>query len=245
MSFADGDRLLLAIADSAGTLTTDVSVLLLSSQGAGDQELVDANAQSALRVLNTVVAAAGIDVVIDDDFGAPLHSAVLPDTVTSFASLAPGGRNLKVTPTGDTSTIELDENISINPGLRLTVLLAGDLGSVTGAQGLDDIQRLPGVAKLRIYSGATNEGNVNVYIVPPGSELADNNPVVPNFPVGVGNYLQFLPDDYEIAFAEPGTTNEIGTRVPITLAGGELYGVVVLDDSTTRVRVLLIDDFVP
>jgi hypothetical protein len=242
ITLPDADRLLLVLADGAGTLTTDVSVLLLSSQGTGDQELVDVNAQSELRVINTAVPLAGLDVIIDDDFVTPLHAAVLPESVTSYAVLAAGDRNLKVTAAGTTATIELDETFGVPAARRSTVLLGGDLGSLSGAQGLDDLQQIAGAAKLRIYSGAVLEGSVNVYIVPPGTGIADEIPVAVNQPFGIGDYLQFLPADYELVFGESGTTNEIGTRLPITLNGGQLYGVLVLDDAIARVRGLLFDD---
>ena len=245
VTLADGDRVFAVIADSEGTLTANVSVLLISTQANGGQEILDVNAQPELRLLNARAQAGDLDLIVDDNFAMPLHAAVAPESVTGYAAVSSGTRNLKIIRTGNPSTIELDQDIDIPLGVRTTLLIGGDLGAIVGAQDLDDLRLFPGAAKLRIASGAAIAGAVNIYIVPPGTDITNENPIVTNFSLGLSSYLQFQPGNYEVILAELGTTNVIGTPVPITVNGSGLYGIVIIDDAVTQFRVVLIDDFVP
>jgi hypothetical protein len=245
ITLADGDRVFATLADSVGTITADVSILLTSTQANGGQEILDINAPAELRFLHAGSQAGPLDLIIDDDFAMPLHGAVAPESVTSYAGLAAGTHNIKIIPAGDPITIELDQDADTPAGVRTTLLVGGDLGAIAAAQELDDLRPFLGAAKLRLASGAATEGAVNIYIVPPGTDITTESPVVTNFSLGLSPYLQFLPADYEVILTEPGTTNVIGTPVPITMDGSGLYGIVVVDDPATRVRVVLIDDFVP
>lgn len=245
ITLADGDRVFVTLADGAGTITGSVSVLLNSSQANAAEDLFSINSSAEIRFLNASSQAGPIDLIIDDAFAMPQHAAVLPETVSAYAALASGTRNIKVTRAGDPSTIELDQDGNIPAGVRTTLLVGGDLGAISGAQELDDLRLFPGAAKVRLASGATTEGSVTIYIIPAGTDIDDETPVVTNFALGLSPYLQFLPGDYEVVVVEPGTTNVIGTPVPITMNGSGLYGIVIVDDPAVRIRVALIDDFLP
>ncbi len=241
-TLADGDRVFVTLADSAGTTTSNISAVLNFNGANGTQEVFNATAAPEIRFLNASSQAGALDLVIDDNFAAPLHPAVASETVSNYAALASGTRNIKVAPAGSMNA-ELDQDTTIPVALRTTLLVGGDLGAIVGAQEADDLRLFPGAAKLRLASGATTEGPVNIYVVPTGTDINDATPVTPNFQLGFSPYLQFLPGDYDIVVTASGTTDVIGAPVTVTLNGSGIYGVVVVDDAAARIRLVLIDDF--
>ena len=237
-------RLLFIVTDTAGDTTEPFSVLLLSD-GTLRDELFDVNALPAMRIVHGASNLGAIDVVVDDDFTNPFAAAVQPDSITDYSDLSPDATNLKVTPAGNSGTLEIDNAFTIPQAQRVSLLVSGSSGAVQAASVIDEFRAIPGAARVRIYSAQEQEGNVNVYIVPPGTDLADTVPsATASFP-GIGPYLDFLPGDYQLRFTEFSSDDPIGVATDITLEGGMTYGILVLDDPTARVRAVLFDGFAP
>lgn len=241
------DDLLLVAADSVGGVSEPLSVLVLTNQ-ATNSELFSDNAQSQVRIIHSAPPVGPVDVVFADDFAMPFAANVAPGTVTDYAAVDAGSPNLKITPAGNPGVLEVDEEFGALPGRFLTLLLTGEPGQVTGRISVDRPISYPGLARIQVLNGATGPGTaVNIYLVPPGTDVADVNATVPAVSQGATtDYRNFEAGDYELIVTTLTADEVIGGPTPVTLTNGGVYGAVVIDAATEpNVDIVLFDDFIP
>ena len=240
-----GSRALLTVVDNAGGTTAPFSVLALSDAVVSG-ELFDTDVQGAMRVIHGAPSAGQLDFIVDDDFAAPFAPAVSAETVSDYQTITRGTRNLKITPTGNMGSIEIDQDLVVSQGNFITVLAGGSAGALQAASAVDENRPIAGVARVRLMGAQEQEGNINLYIVPPGTDVSEQTPTLGGLPfMGISEYVDFQPGDYELVATDFDSDEVIGTPTAITLVGGTAYGVLILDDPTNRVRALLFDGFNP
>lgn len=242
-----GDDLVLVAADSLGGVSEPLSVLVLTNQGT-NSELFAEGAPSQVRVIHSALPVGPVDVVFDDDFAMPFVANLAPGSVTAYSAVVAGDPNLKITPAGNPGVLEVDEAFGALAGRFLTLLLTGETGQVQGRVSVDRPISYPGLARVQVLNGATGPGTaVNLYVVPPGTDVADVTATVPAVSQGATtDYRDFVPGDYELIITTLTADEVIGGPTPVTLVDGGVYGAVVIDAATEpNVDIVLFDDFIP
>jgi hypothetical protein len=242
-----GTSHVLVVVPEAGESTRALSVLLLYGTE-GSQVLYDRNAPSAVRIINGAADEQPRDVAVNGEFMPPLFSSVPFAEPTSFVETpASTAEALNVTPPGNPGVLELDKTIALAGGFYYTILFAGETGAVTHAMATESRRSLVDEATVRFYSVATQFATSTeiVFIV----RDSGNDPTTATASASVSapslsQVLPFPPGDYDIYLRETGTTTLRAGPIPVTLAGGGLYGVLATNGpDTATADVVLFDDF--
>ncbi len=199
--------------------------------GGGDQgriRLVDASPdQSSVDVLVD-----GNSVATNVDFGA----------ATNYISVNNGSRHLQVEPTGSTSTV-VDQNISVSSSTDYTLLLA-DTSPVSTVSFTDDnTSPTSGNFKLRVINASAAIGNVDVYIVAPGTNISTTTPAISGLGFDSASSYQSLgAGTYQIYVTTPGTTFAYINTGSISFTTGQIRTIVILSNSSGGYSVLTLSD---
>lgn len=116
---------------------------------------------------------------------------------------------------------------------------------------LDD-QQTPaasGHSAFRFLNQAAKTGAVDIYMVPEGTTFADAAPLVTNLPVGgTAGYISFASQTVTMVVTPTGLTTPHYTFTPMTLIGGEVRTVLLMDSQLTTnpaVQITVADDAGP
>jgi hypothetical protein len=230
------------IAPSGGRGNAPFDVVAM---GEAASPLVDRNAPASLRVINAPLDQAPRDIAIDGQFSPALFSAVPFTGETAYATV-PAAATLKVnvTPPGNPGVLELDTTIATGGTTLYTMLVTGTAGALKQLLFPDDGRRIPDLAKMRFYDTAPQAAAIDFVIGPAGTDFATEVPLsVLSAPDGSAQ-LNLLPGDYQLALRLTGTTTILAGPIPITIAGGGIYGVLATNNvNGVSVDITLLHDF--
>jgi hypothetical protein len=232
---------ILVIVDGSGVGPSPLAVILLGGAGA---VLTDKNAPSELRAINAATDMAPRDFVLNDDFAAPLFSAVPFAAETAYATTPVGDNTVNVTPVANPGVLELTQTLAMAANTRYTLLVTGDAGALTHVLISDDTRRIAGQAKLRMFNTASQFSAVDFFIVPTGTDIATTGPAASLGPSGVSTPFTVPPDTYDLVLRETGTTNVLAGPQSFTLAGSGIYSILSVNGpDTASATVAFLDDF--
>lgn len=249
----DGSDLIFAAVNN--TLPGDAAVSLLVADGTGVVELIDQNTPATVRVVHASPDAPNVDVLVDD--ATPPAIADLPfGDATDRIPLPAAEYNFKVVPTGETEPVVIDEDLGLVAGVEYSVFAAGllaDLGSTAddalplGALVLTDDDRSVGTeAKLRVVHTSPAAGNVDVYLVEQGADIADIDPTLADVPfLADSGYLSVPPGAYDVIVTVTGSKMPAIGPAPVTLDAGGVYTAAArdADGGGAPLSLILLDDF--
>ena len=205
--------------------------------------LVDGTARSGVRFVNTVSDRAARNVYLDGDFATALVAGLGYGAVSDYVSMSAAVHTLSVTPADNVGSIELEHEIATSPGRVFSMLIAGSGGNVVEDTVLDDRRPVFDRAKMQIVNGTSLYGGIEVFLLLEGetadSVLADVRSFGPFI-----HQLEPAPEDYTLVVRQESTDTVLAGPLPLTLNGGGVYGILLLDaaDAVT-VDVVLYDDF--
>ncbi len=111
------------------------------------------------------------------------------------------------------------------------------------------VQAASNLSAFRFLNQAPKTGAVDIYMVPAGVALADAIPLVTDLPVGgTASYVSFTSQTVTMVVTPTGLTKPSYTSTPITLIGGEVRTVLIMDTQLTSnppVQVSIADDAGP
>ncbi len=111
------------------------------------------------------------------------------------------------------------------------------------------VQAASSLSAFRFLNQAPKTGAVDIYMVPAGVALADAIPLVTDLPVGgTAGYISFTSQAVTMVITPTGLTKPQYTSMPITLIGGEVRTVLIMDTQLTSnppVQVSMADDAGP
>lgn len=213
--------------------------------GAGiDTPLTDRELRAGMRVLNAMTSRDPLDVTVDNSFSPPLIPGAMFAVPTDYALVVPGQHTLQVTPAGNSGVIEVEGSFLAFPGQRGTWFIRGDPGALTAAYSTDSQRLIRDLAGVTIYHGGTTVGNVDVYIVPPDTEL---NTVAPTASLtqtsAITNVFMRL-GAYTITVRESGTENVLAGPVAAGIGFEGNYGILITNGASgSGVDITLLDAF--
>jgi hypothetical protein len=213
---------------------TFILVVLLGSVGCSSSN------STRLRFLQAAPVLGNVDVLLDSK---TIESGMGYGTPTDYMSVKAGSRHLQVEPTGS-STPVIDQTISLNRGSHYTFIADGFASDISAMLLLDD-QSAPasGDIKLRFVNAGAGAGDVDVYVLAPGTTPPGNPPTVGNLSLGVASdYQSIAAGSYEIFVNIAGTTFVYVDTGSLSFAAGQNRTFVLLSDLAGGFRLVTLHD---
>ncbi len=232
---------LFVVMDDGGITTADFSVRWIgTSLGL---ELLDIAVEPRISALHTAFGSGDVDIIIGDDFSAPLISQLAYTDSTDDRIVDDGTININVTPAGNPGVFLAEKETEIDPGSYNRLYLAGLPGDMQLVVIEEDRRRLATHARVQIFQGAARFQTLDVYLVKTDVDIALISPSYSSLLFGTGTaYTALEADSYNLVLTEPGTKNVIGGPLLVEFELGRNYGIVITDaDDITAADALIYD----
>jgi len=170
--------------------------------------------------------------------GALLASNIGQGTITPYGTLAANvAAPIDITAATGGVTI-VDTSGTLLPGHQHSVFLTDNGAAPNGylVTILEDqqIQAAQGHSAFRFLNQAAKTGAVDVYMVPAGTTMANTIPIVTDLPVGgTAGYISFASQTVTLVITPTGLTTPQYAFSPMTLTGGEVRTVLLMDTQLT------------
>jgi hypothetical protein len=190
---------------------------------------------SLVRVIDASYIAPAINVKVEGDL---LASNIGQGTITPYGTLAANvAAPIDITAATGGVTI-VDTSGTLLPGHQHSVFLTDNGAAPNGylVTILEDqqIQAAQGHSAFRFLNQAAKTGAVDVYMVPAGTTMANTIPIVTDLPVGgTAGYISFASQTVTMVITPTGLTTPQYAFSPMTLTGGEVRTVLLMDTQLT------------
>ena len=243
-----GSNLLVAAVENTTTGASPISLVVMPAEQVDAFTLHDINTPADVRVVHASPDAPPVDVVVNDDFGAPLVVSLSFPDFTDFVSVPPDTYNVKVAPAGTQNAV-IDADLELEAAIRYSVLAVNTLGAgIEALIATDDPRRVSTAAKVRIIHGSPAAGNVDIYVTAVGSDINAESPVIADVPFKANTgFLSLAEGDYDVIVTPTGSKTPAIGPATISLANGGIYTAVARDATGggTPLGLILLDDFNP
>lgn len=241
-----GADLLVVAVENTGPGAAPISLLV--STGTSSFEILDSATPAQLRVIHASPDAPPVDVIVNDNFGAPVLEDVPFPAFSDYLTVPGGAYNVKVTPANNAGVIVIDANVTLDAGKRYSVYATGLLAAIAPYVLVDDNRPVATNAKVRIVHTAPSAGAVDVYVTAPGAGIATAAPALTNVPFRTeSGYLNLAAGSYDVTVTPTGTKTAAIGPATITLANGGVYTAAARDavGGSSPFGLILLDDFAP
>lgn len=240
-SLGGTQNVFLLIADGVNPSLAPMTLTIADGSGI---DIVDKDTQSEIRVINAVSDRSDIDVGVDLALTPPLIPALPFGTVSSRTQIPGGDQQLNVTPAGDPGVLEVEQDFTIDKGKVATWLIAGAPGMLTADFLADDFRVIPGESKLRVFNGSPLNASVDVFVVPPGTNLDTTPPIATLAYRTASSNIRLVPGDYDLTVKASTDGTTLAGPLPITIGSDGYYGILLSDGlSGSGVDISYLDDF--
>jgi hypothetical protein len=243
---ASGADLTVVAVENTGPGSAPISLLVAS--GTTTAEILDASTPAQLRVIHASPDAPAVDVVVNDNFAAPVLEDVPFPAVSGYLTVPAGAYNVKVTPANNPGVIVIDANVTLEAGKRYSAYATGPLASIAPYVLVDDNRSVATNAKVRIVHTAPSAGAVDIYVTPPGAALATATPAFSNVPFRAETgYVSLAAGSYDVTVTPTGTKTPAIGPATITVLDGNVYTAAARDaiGGSAPFGLILLDDFIP
>lgn len=254
---AAGADLVIAAVDS--TVPGDAPISLLALDGTGAVEILDAETPATVRVVHASPDAPPVDVLVNGEgVFATLEDLAFTDTppATPRTELPAQDYNVKVVQTGTTEPVVIEDDPSLVAGVEYSVFAVGlvadadsEADDATPIQALvltDDTRSVATEARLRVLHASPVAGDVDVYLVERGADIADLDPTLSDVAyLEDSGYLPVPAGAYDVLVTAAGEkTVAIGPE-PVDLANGDVFTAAARNDESGGLGLILLDDATP
>lgn len=249
VSLGAGGNLLVAAVENTSTGGAPINLVVQPADNDVESfTLFDVNTPADVRAIHAVPDAPAVDVVVNDDFGAPLVSNLSFPEFTPFVSVPPDTYNVKIAPTGTQNAV-LDADLELAVGERYSVFAVNTLAA--GIEALvanDDARRVATYAKVRIVHASPAAGNVDIYVTAPGADITAETPTLADVPFAANTgFLPLAEGDYDVTVTPAGSKTAAIGPATISVANGGIYTAAARDavGGGAPLGLILLDDFNP
>ena len=183
--------------------------------------------EASIRVLHTSYDAPSVDVKVD---GNTAFSDLGYGISSGYANLDAGSYNITVTPSGLSSPVVINADVTLEDGKEYTVIAAGDLANITPVVVEDMRSPVADMAKIRFAHMSPDAPNVDIKL-----DTGKGTTVFANAGFKqVADYTMVSGGTYTFVVTAANSTDEVVTFDPITVENGMVYTVVAhgtLDDT--------------
>jgi len=175
--FVPGNSFFITLFDGDANDTAPLIVQALPSRGTS-VAMPDPSYLPAVEFINISMDLGASDIYDDE----ALTSLIVQDhgfrDVEDERETASGANTFYYTPTGDTSAVTLEGELTATSGTRYRFYAAGVAGAFDTDIVVPDRKSLETMVKLTMYHGANNFDFLNLYAVDAGESVDDNFPVL-------------------------------------------------------------------
>ncbi|MCH9693016.1 MAG: DUF4397 domain-containing protein [Gammaproteobacteria bacterium] len=228
VALGDGNDLVITAVENTTTGVAPISLMVLDGMGAG--EIADKAAGAALRVFHTSPDAPTVDVVVNDNFAAPLVPGLGFPDFAGYVQVPAADYNVKVTAAGNAGAIVIDADLSLEATQAYDVLAIDNLASITALVLNDDPRPVAAYSKVRIVHSSPTAQDVDIYVTAPGTDINTVNATLSDisFAASTG-YLDLSGGDYDVTVTPAGTKTAAIGPATLTFADGSVQTVVARD----------------
>jgi len=234
----------LVISDPGNQGTLDIMV---SRVRANTLRFGEVGQGSQLRIVNATEDRTDRDVYLTDTTQAPLFGALAFGLLSDYLPVEIATYDIITTPVGNPGTEEGSVSWFATPGRYTTAILTGSAADgITHTVLQEDKRSISGQSTVRLLNAATLFTRVLLYITAPGTDITETNPRIEIGAPATAQRLPVLPGEYELYVADAFTRAVLAGPLPVTLADGGVYGILLLNaEGGSTIDIALFDDFTP
>lgn len=248
VTLAGGSDLVVAALQNTGPGAAPITLLAIPPSGGGKISILDKATPARLRFIHASPDAPAVQVVVDDNFAAPLVPSLAFPNFTPFVEVPGAKYNVKVTPVGNNGVIAINADVTLAAGTETSAYAVGPLASIAPLLLSDDRRRVATQAKVRIVHASPSAGNVDLYVLAPGTALTGATPAFTNvaFKADTG-YVSLAAGTYDVSVTPTGSKTAAIGPVSITVANSGVYTVAARDapGGGVPLGVIALDDLAP
>lgn len=238
LALAAGADLLIAAVANTGPGAAPIE--LVSLDGQGSAKILDTNTPAAVVAVHASPDAPAVD-LLADVVGTPTDEALGLARNVSFPAAcrignvpAPGEYSISVTPAGNPGVTALSFPLQPAKGAELTAIVTGYLGSTPALQPLalaSPTRAIATEARLRVTHASPGTGNVDLYLLPDGTDFGAASASFDAVPFGASTpVLSLAPGAYDVYVTPAGNKSVVAIEVQnLALTGGQVLDVIARD----------------
>lgn len=220
---------LFTIQDADPSLTSAISVQRVGGDGAVTP-LGDTRFPPTRRFFHAALGTAGVDVVVDDDFAAPVVSNLSFGTLSADTAVPGGSTDFTLTQAGNPGAILFEEEQTVPINNRSTAFITGPPGEIDVVTFTDNRRPVADLGKLRMTLLSENFEEVDLYLFEAGTDIADVSPNLPGFDsLLTSGYLQREANAYELTVTVAGEKTVAAGPFALDLANGDVIELAIID----------------
>lgn len=239
-----GKDLLVGAVANVGTGSSPISLAVLDGDAVAI--LNDKNAGADIRVVHASADAPAVDVTANDADTPAIANLAFPEA-TGYLNLPAATYNFKVTPNAASEPVVIDADVALANGSAYSVLAVGALANIEALVLTDNNRSVATEAKVRLVHGSTLAGNVDIYVVAAGADIAAASPAFANIPFKAETgYVSLAAGEYDVIIAPTGTKTE-AIKASVALENGGVYTAIARDGAglTAALGVIGLDGLAP
>ena len=253
LTLAGGDDLLAVAVNNTTASTGPITVVVANSTNGDVLDVQDVNAEVTLRAVHASPDAGAVDILAND---AVAVAGAEYTNAAELAGLPSGTYDIEIRPAGgDETTTVFQADLDLAGGSYTDAIAIGSVAApeddpteFTVLVANDDRRRVATEAKVRLIHGSVSAGDVDIYVVPAGTDHTMEDPTGAGIALG-GNsgFLSLTPGAYDVIVTVAGEPETIALASTITVEAASLSTAVVIDDPDVAdaFNVILLDDFTP
>lgn len=232
---AEMTSVLFTMQDSGPSITSRLSVQRVTRDGALSQ-LADSRFPPTRRFFHAASGTTDLDVVVDDDFAAPIVSGLVFGTTSADVAVPAGESNYSFTQAGNPGAILHEEEDTAPANSRATAFIAGPPGDLDLVSFIDDRRPVSGLAKIRLTLLSANFEEADIYLLESGTDIADASPGFSSMEtLDSTGYLQVAPGSYDVTVTVAGEKTVAAGPLTLDVVSGDTAEFAIIDTADPNV----------
>jgi len=233
----------LVIAAISNTKGGDAPIQLVVLDGTSSAVIADKNTPASVRVIHDSPDAPAVDIVVNDNFAAPLVKSLMYLEFTPYVNVPAGTYNIKVA-VSDTQTSVINADLTFTAGSMQSVLAVNTVANIEPLVLMDDSRSVATEAKVRLVHGSPTAGDVDIYVTAPNADITNTEPAFSAVPFKADTgYVALAEGDYQVRVTPTGSKNAVIDTGTISLNAGGVYTAIARDAESGTFGLILLDDF--
>jgi hypothetical protein len=247
------DLIAVAVNNTTSSTSSPITVVVANSTDGEVADVQDVDGETTLRAVHASPDAGPVDILAND---AVAVAGAVYTNAAELAGLASGTYDIEIRPAGgDETTTVFQADLDLAAGAYTDAIAIGsvlapadDPTEFTVLVANDDRRRIATEAKVRLIHGSVSAGEVDVYVVPTGTDVTTVDPTAAGVVLGDNTgFLSLTPAVYDVVVTVAGDATMVALGSTIDVAATSVSTAVVIDDPVVAdaVTVILLDDFTP
>lgn len=241
VSLAAGKDLLVSAIPSVSNGASPIRLAVLD--GDNTAILADKSVGADLRVVHDSANAPAVDVIANNSTSPAISNLTFPN-FTNYVNLPAATYNFKVTAAGTLTPAVINADVPLVNGEQYTLLAVGALANIEPLLLIDNNRSVATEAKVRLVHGSTLAGNVDIYVLPNGTSIANQTPAFANIPFKASTgYVSLAAGKYDVIITPAGQPSIVAIKATLDFNVGAIYTAVARDgvNLTTPLNVIGLD----